>query len=114
MRRMNCILCISGGRFDLITVAYVHPEPEERPTVYRHLPGLLAPGGHLLMITHDPQHGALGLPGPPAHRLLSCGDVLAALDLPSDFEVLVGDTDRRVADGAIVALDAVLLVRRSA
>jgi SAM-dependent methyltransferase len=101
------------GRFDLVTLGYLHPEPEDRSATYAHLAGLLEPGGHLLVITHDPEHGRLGLPGPPAHRLLGAADVLAALG-EADLEVLVADTVRRSGDdGAVRAVDAVVLVRRT-
>jgi SAM-dependent methyltransferase len=101
-----------SGRFDLITVAYVHPEPEQRATVYRHLPGLVAPDGYLLVIAHDPEHGARGLPGPQAHRLMSTDDILAALDLPADFEVMVRDIWRRGSSADVHALDSVVLAHR--
>ena len=43
------------GTFDLVTLAFIHPEPEERDSAYAHLPALVAPGGHLLVIAHDPE-----------------------------------------------------------
>jgi 2-polyprenyl-3-methyl-5-hydroxy-6-metoxy-1,4-benzoquinol methylase len=100
------------GRYDLVTLGYLHPEPEDRSRTYAHLAGLLEPGGHLLVITHAPAHGRLGLPGPPPHRLLGGADVLAALGT-ADLEVLVADDVQRLADdGAVRAVDAVVLVRR--
>jgi 2-polyprenyl-3-methyl-5-hydroxy-6-metoxy-1,4-benzoquinol methylase len=103
------------GRFDLITLGYLHPEPEDRSRTYAHLPGLLEPGGHLLVVTHDPEHGRLGLPGPPAHRLLGAPDVLAAIGAP-ELDVLVAASVERLGDddGAVRAVDAVVLVRRVA
>ncbi len=59
------------GTFDLISLAFIHPEPEDRDSAYAHLPALVAPAGHLLVIAHDPQHGERGLGGPPAARLMT-------------------------------------------
>jgi 2-polyprenyl-3-methyl-5-hydroxy-6-metoxy-1,4-benzoquinol methylase len=101
------------GRFDLVTVAYVHPEPEDRARTYAHLPGLLEPGGHLLVITHDPEHGRLGLAGPPPHRLLGARELLEAIDAGAGFAVVHAADEQRVdADGAVTAVDAVVLLLR--
>lgn len=100
------------GTFDLVTVAFMHPEPDERPAVFAHLPGLVAPGGHLLIVAHDPEHGLLGLAGPPAHRLMSPDDIAAAVDLPAGFEVLISEVRPRTQQDEVVALDSVLLLRR--
>ncbi|HEX6887444.1 MAG TPA: methyltransferase domain-containing protein [Candidatus Nanopelagicales bacterium] len=103
------------GRFELVTLAFIHPEPEERSRAYAHLPGLLAPGGVLLVIAHDPEHGRRGLPGPPPHRLLSAGDILAALALEQHRDLAVERAEvvqRADEAGGVVAVDAVVLVRR--
>jgi SAM-dependent methyltransferase len=101
------------GAFDLITLAFIHPEPEDRDSAYAHLPALVAPGGHLLVVAHDPEHGARGFGGPPPARLLSPDDILAALHLPADFQVLVAEVQPREMAGEVVALDSVVLVRRA-
>lgn len=99
--------------FDLVSVAFLHPEPDTRRILYGHLPDLLAPGGRLLVIAHDPSHGALGLGGPPAHRLLGPADIVVALHLPGDTEVLVAQVEPREDAGQVVARDAVVVVRRA-
>ena len=102
----------ADGLFDLVTVAYLHPEPEDRAPVYSALPGLVAPGGHLLVIAHDPEHSQLGLPGPHPHRLLSAQDIVAALDLPDDFQVLVKMALPRRRETEVSSVDSVVLARR--
>lgn len=99
-----------AGTFDLVTVGFMHPEPEDRAEVFAHLPGLVAPGGHLVVLTHDPEHGTRGFPGPPPHRLLSADAVIEAMDLPEDFEVQVSTVLPRVRAGEVTALDSVVLV----
>jgi SAM-dependent methyltransferase len=101
------------GTFDLITLAFIHPEPEDRDSVYAHLPALVGPGGHLLVIAHDPEHGVRGFGGPPPNRLLSPDAILGALHLPADFEVVLAEVQPRESDGEVVALDSVVLVRRA-
>jgi SAM-dependent methyltransferase len=100
------------GTFDLVTLGFLHPEPEDRDTAYAPLPGLVAPGGHLLVIAHDPEHGSRGFGGPPPARLMSAQDTVDALHLPVGFEVALAETQPRERDGEVVALDSVVLVRR--
>jgi SAM-dependent methyltransferase len=100
------------GTFDLVTVAFLHPEPEERPQVYAHLAGLLAPGGHLIVVAHDPEHGAQGLPGPQHHRLMSPDDIIGALALAEGYEVLVAAREEQSRVGAVTAVDSVVVVER--
>lgn len=101
------------GTFDLITVGFMHPEPEERAEVFAHLPDLVSPGGYLFVLTHDPEHGSRGFPGPPPHRLISADAVIEVMDLPEGFEVEVSTVRPRVRDGEVVALDSVVLVHRN-
>ncbi|MDH4015787.1 MAG: class I SAM-dependent methyltransferase [Actinomycetota bacterium] len=102
------------GTFDLILLGYIHPEPDERDRAYAHLAALMSPGGYLLVITHDPQHGLLGFDGPPPERLLSPADILAALRLPNGYEVALSEVRARERDGQVTAMDSVVLVHRLA
>jgi len=107
-----------SGAFELVTVAFLHPEPADRSRLYAALPRLVAPGGHLLVLAHDPDHGAHGLPGPPPHRLLGPDDIIEALALPPGFAVTTAATEPRLGrterDGSapVVAVDAVVLAER--
>lgn len=42
-----------AGCFDLVLIAYMHPEPEERDAVFAAVAGAVAPGGHLLVVGLD-------------------------------------------------------------
>jgi SAM-dependent methyltransferase len=101
-----------SGRFDLVTLAYIHPEPDDRTRLYAPLPALVGPGGHLLVVAHAPEHAAHGFPGPDPHRLMTHEDTVAALSLPADSVILVATTWPRERDGVVVAIDSVVLVRR--
>ncbi len=100
------------GTFDLVTVGFLHPEPQARVGMFAHLTHLVAAGGHLLVLAHDPEHGERGLPGPPPHRLLSAADIVELLHLPDDFSVEISTLHRREDDGQVAALDSVVLVHR--
>ena len=102
------------GTFDLVTVGYLHPEPEDRATMFAHLAGLVAPGGHLFVLAHDPEHGDRGLPGPPPHRLLSPDAIVGLLDLPDDFSVQISALHTREREGEVTAVDSVVLAHRAA
>jgi SAM-dependent methyltransferase len=104
------------GTFALVMLAYIHPEPQDRERLYSHLPALVAAGGYLLVITHDPEHGLLGFPGPDPHRLMSADDILDALELPTGFEVVTRTTrpKQQDGDGEVVAIDSVVVAHRLA
>lgn len=102
------------GTFDLVTVGFLHPEPEDRATMFAHLAGLVAPGGNLFVLAHDPEHGDRGLPGPPPHRLLSPDAIVGLLDLPDDFSVQISALHTREREGEVTAVDSVVLAHRAA
>ena len=102
----------ADGPFDLVTVAFLHPEVSEQTKVYSALPPLVAPGGHLLVVAHDPEHDQLGLPGPDPRRLLSAQDIVTALDLPDEFQILVRMAEPRHREAEVSAVDSVVMVRR--
>jgi SAM-dependent methyltransferase len=44
---------LPAGPFDLVLVIYVHPDEDQRRGLFRSLPGVLVPGGHVLVIGRD-------------------------------------------------------------
>lgn len=110
-RDASWLASLSPSRdFDLITASYVHPEPAERQRTFAHLARLLGPGGHLIVLAHAPEHGLLGLGGPPQDRLLSTADVIDALGLWESDRVVLSETRSRELDGLLTAVDTVVLV----
>jgi len=107
-----------GGPYDLVTTSFLHaPASKPRTEMLRHAAGLVAPGGHLLVVSHA---------GPPSwarpeqhqgHRFLTPDEAAAALDLdPQEWTVLLAENRSRTAtgpDGEEGELDdSVLLLRR--
>lgn len=107
------------GPADLVSACFLHSPVElDRTTVLRRAAGLVAPGGHLLIVSHadfppwSAQHGHV-------HEFLDPEQEVAALDLPPDgWTTVLAETRTREAtgpDGERAALDdTVVLLRRSA
>ena len=106
----------ADGPFDLVTVAFLHPEVCDQTKVYSPLPPLVAPGGHLLVVAH-----AAAPPWADAsaheHRFLSAAEELSMLELdPELWETVFAETRTRTSvgpDGILATLDdSVVLARR--
>lgn len=104
--------------FDLVAASFFHSPVElERSSILRAAAKRVAPGGHLLLISH------LGLPQGASlehgqhHQFLSPAEEIAALDLPGDDWLTVrAETRPRIArtgDGREFSVeDGVVLLRR--
>ncbi|MBF4461155.1 MULTISPECIES: class I SAM-dependent methyltransferase [unclassified Rathayibacter] len=112
-----------AGDFDLVTASFLHSMVElPRIDILRRAAELVAPGGHLAIVSHvapppgarEHHHGASEAP----LELASPEEELAALALDARWIPLVVETRERVASGPdgheVPLLDGVLLVRRSA
>ncbi|RKS08754.1 methyltransferase family protein [Nocardiopsis sp. Huas11] len=102
-------------RFDLVCSHYAHPQgpPQE---LFRRLAAVVAPGGTLLVVGHDPADRHSGAPHAEvtsAH--VTAREIADVLD-PQEWEVLTAEARPRtvtVADGREIAMsDAVLRARR--
>lgn len=51
--------------FDLVLIAFLHPLPDQRPTIFRRAADAVAPGGHLLTVGRDLSDCDTGYGGPP-------------------------------------------------
>lgn len=63
------------GQFDLVVLANVHPDPDERTELLARAAAALAPGGHLFIVGHHID--SLGKAGPPRPERLYTEDILA-------------------------------------
>lgn len=108
------------GPFDLVTASFFHSEAElARTAILRRAADAIAPGGHLLIVSHlapppwseHARHGG-------HHDLLDPAGEIAALDLPArTWTTVLAESRRRAAtgpDGHDHELDdGVVLLRRS-
>lgn len=61
---------LAPSSFDLVVISYMHPRPDERPSMYDRAADALAPGGHLFVVgVGAVDHGRRG--PPDAERLLT-------------------------------------------
>ena len=100
--------------FDLVVVLYLHLAPAERGQIYRAAAEAVAPGGHLIVIAHDPEHLAAGMPGPQdPERLFSASDLAREL-VAADPTLVVEKalTVHHVPPPGKGPIDALLRVRR--
>lgn len=97
-----------GGRFDLLVIANVHPEPAVRAELFARASAALAPGGHLFLVGHH--ISCLGVVGPPHPERLYTEEMLetAFPDLEvlrlGQRKTLHGDTGRPTTDVVVWAV----------
>jgi len=66
------------GRYDLVSVQYMHLPPGPRQAMVKHLAAAVAPGGCLLMVGHHPSDLQTTVPRPNMPELFFTGDDVAA------------------------------------
>jgi SAM-dependent methyltransferase len=106
--------------YDLVTACFLHSPVElQRTEVLRHAASLVAPGGHLLIVSHaDYPPWASESHRAHEHRFLTPAEEIDELALrPGEWDVETAETRRREAtgpDGEPAVLDdvVVLLTRR--
>jgi SAM-dependent methyltransferase len=67
-----------SGRYDLVSVQYMHLPPASRQAMLGHLAAAVAPGGSLLMVCHHPSDLQTTVPRPNMPELFFTGDDIAA------------------------------------
>ncbi len=77
--------------FDLVTSHYVHV-PGSPETLFRRLASWVAPGGVLLVVGHDAEHGhgTIKSDGPPPSAQIGVREVITGLD-DDEWDVLVAE-----------------------
>ncbi|GAB2867583.1 class I SAM-dependent methyltransferase [Nocardioides pacificus] len=105
----------AGGRsFDLVTTHFLHPPDGGMVEVTRRLAEAVAPGGHLLVVGHEPSEHHHQLTESHRRAMFLAEDLLPAL--PADFEAIVVEQRPRsvVRDGVQIHIgDSTLLARRT-
>ena len=103
---------LPAASFDLVVIAYMHPRPDERPSMYGCAADALAPGGHLFVVgVHAVDHGRRGPPDP--ERLLTPERMRERL--PAGLELLRCESSsyERERDGERTSVtDVVAIARR--
>ncbi len=94
------------GAFDLVTALYLHLVPGERRVVYPAIARAVAPGGHLLVIGHDPEHQG---PGPELERRFTAAELGAEIRDAVPGMLIEEALSRRRGPGVV---DAVLRMSR--
>jgi 2-polyprenyl-3-methyl-5-hydroxy-6-metoxy-1,4-benzoquinol methylase len=104
----------AGGRtFDLVTTHFLHPPDGGMVEIAKRLTEAVAPGGHLLVVGHEPSSVFTKLSESHRRAMFLAEDLVPAL--PDDFEPLVVEQRPRsaVRDGVRVDIgDSTLLARR--
>lgn len=108
-----------AGRFDLVSVQFVHLPVTERNEMHRRLGTAVAPGGILLLVGHHPLDLELEIRRPVRENLFDGSEVLEALavdEAGSPWSVVTNEVRSREgtdAEGNAVTLhDTVVTLRR--
>lgn len=102
-----------GRLFDLVTTHFLHPPDGGMVEVTRRLAEAVAPGGHLLVVGHEPSEVFTQLSESHRAAMWFAQDLLPAL--PGDFEVLLAEQRPRAVtrdDTTMHIADSTLLARR--
>ncbi len=104
-----------GPTFDLVVVAYLQLPEAERAVALRNAAAAVAPGGTLLVISHDASNLEHGYGGPQEPAVLTGPEAVAAA--LGGFEIVKAERVERpvaTADGPRTAIDHVVRARRPA
>ncbi len=97
--------------FDLVILMYLQLPAAQRRAVYRTFAGVVAAGGHLLVVGHDTENLTAGVGGPQDPSVLfSAGDVVDSIE-GSGLRVERAEQVRRpvtTEEGEVDALDALV------
>ncbi len=85
------------GRYDLVSVQYVHLPPALRQAMLGHVVAAVAPGGTLLMVCHHPSDLQTTMPRPRMPELFFTGDDIAAGLDPGQWTIVTNAAPGRTA-----------------
>ena len=103
-----------GRSYDLVTTHFLHPPDGGMVEVVGRLAGAVAPGGHLLVVGHEPSEVFTQLSASRRRAMFFAEDLLPGL--PEGFEAVVVEQRPRTMtrDGRTVDVhDSTLLARRT-
>jgi len=104
------------GRYDLVSVQYMHLPPAPRKAMLEQLATAVAPGGSLLIVGHHPSDLHTTVQRPHTPELLFTGDDIAAELDPGRWTIITNAAPERTAtdpDGnAVTVHDTVLRATR--
>jgi len=104
------------GRYDLVSVQYMHLPPAPRKAMLEQLATAVAPGGSLLIVGHHPSDLHTNVQRPHTPELLFTGDDIAAELDPGRWTIITNAAPERTAtdpDGnAVTVHDTVLRATR--
>lgn len=104
------------GGYDLVVIAYLQLVDDELTPILRRAADAVAPGGKLVVVSHDLSNLESGHGGPQHPAVLATPDqVVAAVGGDLTIEVAeVAERHVQTDEGERVALDTVLVARRDA
>jgi SAM-dependent methyltransferase len=85
------------GRYDLVSVQYLHLLPAPRQAMLGHLAAAVALGGTLLVVGHHPSDLRTTVPRPPMPELFFTGDDIAAALGPGQWTIVTNAAPGRTA-----------------
>jgi SAM-dependent methyltransferase len=99
--------------FDLVVIVNLHLPPDERGPVYSRAAAAVAHGGRMLVVGHNPLHGAEGQGGPDPSRLFTAAEIASELRATDpDLIVERAEVIRRVPAPGRGPIDSLLVLRR--
>lgn len=87
-----------AGRYDLVTMHFVHLPPRLREMAFARLGAAVAPGGTLLVVGHHPRDLQLEGIGPREPELFFTGDDVVASLGPGEWRIVVNAARARDAE----------------
>lgn len=106
-----------AGRYDLVSVQFLHPPQAMFDELHQRLGGAVAPGGRLLVVGHHPDDLETGVRRPHGPALLFTPEQVVGALGSVDWEILVADAPIREhlgPDGPVTVRDSVVLAGRNA
>ena len=103
------------GRYDLVLIAYLQLPAERFAAVLKRAAAAVAPGGTLLVVSHDKDNLTRGVGGPQDQAMLHTADQITA-SLPELTVTFAGQRTRPVTTGQGLreAIDTLVLATRPA